>query len=187
MEINIFHHKFKFIFLIVIIIKSFYKGKGNDYIERLIFENNSKNNSLYNINDILFEKVYKNNSILLIEFFHYHYECIPGYAKYFIDLGYNVDVIMNINGTSSFCLFCPFKKIRIFIYKDINIFNETSNNFSFIFNRYNYILVQTTEPRIFGLYAKLNLLNINNSIFVLHHIDYAYSFPFKTSLKIYQI
>ena len=42
-------------------------------------------------------KIYK-NSILLLEPFKYHYECSPGFSKYFIDLGYNVDIIMKKNG-----------------------------------------------------------------------------------------
>ena len=39
-----------------------------------------------------------NNEILIIEKFDYHGECLPGFIKYFIDLGYNnIDILININ------------------------------------------------------------------------------------------
>lgn len=37
----------------------------------------------------------KENSVLLVELNQFHGECLPGMAKYFIDLGYNVDVLLN--------------------------------------------------------------------------------------------
>lgn len=37
----------------------------------------------------------RENSVLLVELNQYHGECLPGMAKYFIDIGYNVDVLMN--------------------------------------------------------------------------------------------
>lgn len=37
----------------------------------------------------------KNKSVLLVELNSYHGECLPGMAKYFLDLGYNVDVLLN--------------------------------------------------------------------------------------------
>lgn len=35
------------------------------------------------------------NSVLMVEFNSFHGECLPGMAKYFIDLGYNVDVCLD--------------------------------------------------------------------------------------------
>ena len=35
------------------------------------------------------------NSVLMVEFNNFHGECLPGMAKYFIDLGYNVDVCLD--------------------------------------------------------------------------------------------
>ena len=54
----------------------------------------------------------RKNSVLLVEANPYHGECLPGMAKYFLDLGYNVDVIMNHN---EFRLnpFCNFKDARV--------------------------------------------------------------------------
>jgi hypothetical protein len=36
----------------------------------------------------------RENSVLLIEFYSVHGESLPGHAKYFLDLGYNVDIIV---------------------------------------------------------------------------------------------
>ena len=35
------------------------------------------------------------NSVLMVEFNSFHGECLPGMAKYFVDLGYNIDVCLN--------------------------------------------------------------------------------------------
>ena len=60
--------------------------------------------------------------------------------------------------------------------------------FLFLFSKdiFIYILIQTAEPRISNLLVKLNLLNMNNSIFVFHHIDFSYSLPFTNLLNNYQ-
>lgn len=36
----------------------------------------------------------RENSVLMVEFNYFHGECLPGMAKYFLDLGYNVDVCL---------------------------------------------------------------------------------------------
>ncbi len=49
-------------------------------------------------NELFNKFIYHNirpNSVLLVELNEYHGECLPGMAKYFIELGYNVDVLMN--------------------------------------------------------------------------------------------
>ena len=43
------------------------------------------------------------------------------------------------------------------------------------------------EPIIVDLFENLGLLNMNNSIFVFHHIDYIYKLNFTTILKNFQI
>ena len=36
----------------------------------------------------------RENAVLLLEFYYVHGETLPGYIKYFLDLGYNVDVVL---------------------------------------------------------------------------------------------
>ena len=93
----------------------------------------------------------RNNSILILEIFPYHYECTPGFSKYFIDLRYKVDIIMNRMGLSSFCYFVPIKDIRIFSYKSKNDLKKIIQYFSLIINKYEYILIETTQPNGFNL------------------------------------
>ena len=94
---------------------------------------------------------------------------------------------MNNFGVTSFCFFEPIEKIRFFLYENLDYFKENIDNFSIIFNKYNYILFETTEPKEFNLYDKLNILNINRSIFVFHHIDYLKKLPFTPKLTRDQI
>ena len=128
-----------------------------------------------------------NDSILIFEPFKFHYECTPGFSKYFTDLGYNVDIIMNKIGITSFCYFEPIEKIRLFIYEEIEKLENNTNYFSPIFNKYKYILIETTQPNKYNLYKNLNLLNINKSLFVFHHIDFVNSSYFKNKIKKHQI
>lgn len=44
----------------------------------------------------------------------------PGYAKYFLDLGYNINIILNSIGQDAFCLFEDITKIKLFIFSDLN-------------------------------------------------------------------
>ena len=64
------------------------------------------NNPLkFNISVLLNNKIIiNNNSLLLLEPFNYHYECTSGFSKYFLDLGFNVDILMHENGKDSLYL-----------------------------------------------------------------------------------
>ena len=42
------------------------------------------------------------NTVLIIEPALYHHECTPGFTKYFLDLGYKVDVILDGFGSNTF-------------------------------------------------------------------------------------
>jgi len=162
-------YSIKSIFLFLIFTISF------NSIEIKEFMNINKYNSpnIYSINEF-FNNRNKTNTILIFEPFNYHYECTPGYSKYFIALGFSVDIIMNEIGLTSFCIFEPITKIRIFFYKNIQQIKEFAEFYSFIFIKYDYILIQTTEPKEFKLYQNLNLFNINNTFFVFHHLDFVY-------------
>ena len=182
------YYKIIHIFLLLIINKSFNDGETKVYIKKLIYKRECNFPNLLLLNKFLNLNVdIKNDSVLIIEPFRYHYECTPGFSKYFIDLGYDVDIVMNNFGVTSFCFFEPIEKIRFFLYENLDYFKENIDNFSIIFNKYNYILFETTEPKEFNLYDKLNILNINRSIFVFHHIDYLKKLPFTPKLTRDQI
>ena len=78
--------------------------------------------------DLLNYKV-KNNTILIFEPAYYHHECTPGYTKYFLDLGYNVDIISVKFGVNTFCLFNLLKNIRIFTFYNLCQFTAHSKEF----------------------------------------------------------
>ena len=128
--------------------------------------------NINSIHEILNDKNISENKILIFEPFRYHYECTPGFSKYFIDLGYNVDIIMHKSGLSSFAFFEDISKIRFFIYNNIFEIKKYSKYISLSINKYVYILIETANKYSFSLYKSLNKLNINNSIFVFHHLDY---------------
>ena len=56
---------------------------------------------VFNIQQFFTTKI-RTNSILLFEKNYFHYECTPGFVKYFLDLGFNVDIIMTEIGNETF-------------------------------------------------------------------------------------
>ena len=181
-KILIFHCLFLFLFLFLFINNSFIDTKKNDFINDLILNDEYSAHNIYPINELFIHKI-DSNTILIFEPFKYHYECTPGFSKYFIDLGYKVDIVMSKIGITSLCIFEEIKNIRLFIYSKIEEIKQFTEYFSFAFNSYQYILIETTEPKEFKLYKKLNLLDIKNSFFVFHHIDYYYSQKFSKLMK----
>lgn len=128
--------------------------------KNIIFHNENKIPNLFSINTILRNNIdIRYNSILLLELFHYHYECSPGFSKYFIDLGYNVDIIMNKIGITSFFVFESIDKVRIFFYDYKEDIEKDVDEFKLILTKYTYILLETTEPKDLALYNNLNLAN----------------------------
>ena len=170
------------LFLLLIIDNSFIDIEKNDFNNKIISKDEYSAYNIYPINEIFIHKI-ESNTVLIFEPFKYHYECTPGYSKYFIDLGYKVDIIMNEIGITSLCIFDNIKKIRLFIYQDIVEIKRFLEFYSFAFNNYLYILIETTEPKEFKLYKNLNLLDIKNSFFVFHHLDYSYSQNFCNLMK----
>jgi len=132
-------------------------------------------NTIYKIETFNIKKFFKttirNNSILIFEKNDYHYECTPGFTKYFLDLGFNVDIIMTNAGKESFIFFEPTKKLRFFILdnKKYYINDEYLEKFRKIFKKYLAILVQTMNNKAKYFCKKLNLLRGKNSIFVYHY------------------
>ena len=120
----------------------------------------------------LFNISIEQNKILIFEPNTYHHECTPGYTKYFIDLGYNVDILMHYSGIDSFYIFPEVEKVRLLIFKSLKEITVNAKNISFIIKKYDFVLLQTTDKTKKNLYIKLGILNISNSIFVFH--DYRY-------------
>ena len=144
-----------------------------------IFENFIKKKWITRYNSIkvknikaLFSCNIKNHSILIFEPNPYHYECTPGYSKYFLDLGYNIDIIMQKIGEDAFCLFKDNEKIRLFIYDNLDKIIENSGKLSLVFHNYNYLLIESTDIDKKEFYKKLGFFKMNNSIFVFHNIFY---------------
>lgn len=125
---------------------------------------------IFNIKQF-FNATIRTNSILIFENNNYHYECTTGFTKYFLDLGFNIDIIMTEIGKGSFIFFEPTKKLRFFILDDKKYYisDEYIEKFREIFKKYLAILVQTMNYNFKHFYNKTNLLKGNNSIFVYHY------------------
>ena len=183
---NYFFFACKFIFLLIIINIPFHKIEIIILSQKITIKNeyNFTNlNSIYS----LFQYNISYNTVLIFEAFEYHYECTPGFAKYFIDLGYKIDIIMSNYGISSFFRFEEIDKIRFFIYNEIDDIKKYKPFFKSILINYNYVIIETANPIYFFLYKSLNLLNIYHSFFVFHHLDYVFDFPRKFKLRKNQI
>ena len=118
-----------------------------------------------------FNTIIKNNSILIFEKNNFHYECTPGFTKYFLDLGFNVDIIMTEVGYESFIFFEPTENLRFFILNDQKYYRSEVyiSKLREIFKKYNAILVQTMTSDVKYFYSNTNLLKEKNSIFVYHY------------------
>ncbi|MDR0738729.1 MAG: hypothetical protein LBF33_01080 [Oscillospiraceae bacterium] len=82
-------------------------------------------------------------SVLIIEQNDYHMECLPGWSKYFVDLGFDVDVVMCTKHRNPFCLFEKTKKkIRIFEFEDLDQFDKMSDKICEYYKKYNYLFLR---------------------------------------------
>ena len=115
------------------------------------------------------------NSILMFELNECHYECLPGFTKYFIDLGYKVDIIMRKGQVDSMKNFVPREKIRIFKYTSSkkDIYNKR-NYLKRKFRKYNFSLLLSTDESKFKkkYYKALGFYNNPNSLFIVHGGDF---------------
>ena len=157
---NISEYKFLIKTIIIIYLSILFKSFGNT-INKI---------EIFNIKQF-FNTTIKTKSILIFEKNNFHYECTPGFTKYFLDLGFNVDIIMTEIGNESFIFFEPTKKLRIFILDDKKYYrsDEYIEKLREIFKKYLAILVQTMTRDINYFYNNSNLLKGKNSIFVYHY------------------
>lgn len=129
---------------------------------------NSETNSLY---DFKYCKV-REKSVVIFEPNHYHHECLPGYTKYFTDLGYNVDTLIKGGNENSMAFFEPQDNLRIFTYDSLDHVKASSKILKERFNKYDYILIHTTDPDKKDLYTKLGVYDTEKSLFIAHDIDF---------------
>ena len=145
-------------------------GKILERINNEFFPSTKDNSTIISF-DKLFNITIKPKSILLFEPFDYHHECSPGFTKYFIDLGYNVDLLFSLVGLDSFSLFKRFEHIRFIIFNNWKQINHNSENLREFIKKYDYVLIQTTKKENFELNNKIGFFYLNNSIFILHRSD----------------
>ena len=152
-------YKIRFIILLLI----------NVYIINRLFSRKKKAVYVRHILDI-FNSTIKKNTVLIIELNEFHHECTPGYAKYFIELGYNIDILIHINGIDSFCLFKEVGVVRLLAFKNLSIIKNNTKKLSAVIKNYNYILLQSNYPMNLELYDELGIFQLNNTIFVSHEL-----------------
>ena len=118
--------------------------------------------------DLFQKNVNKKNTILIFEPNLFHHECLPGYSKYFLDLGLNVDILIHTSGINSFVLFKELDRIRLFTFRSLSQISKKKNKLLNIIKKYNFILLQTNNNENQQLYNKLGILSLNNSFFIFH-------------------
>ena len=91
----------------------------------------------------IFNNTNKANTILIFEPNMFHQECTPGYTKYFLDLGYNVDILIHVSGNESFSLFPAIENVKLIIFNSIEEIKLNITKFSVIIKKYDFILLQS--------------------------------------------
>lgn len=116
----------------------------------------------------------RDNSVLVVEFYKNHGETLPGYIKYFSDLGYNVDVFLNKpdgkerNDLGLFLCFSMNEEVRVkpLSTNDLNLFLRSAVAF-----KYKHILINTFNDGI----ERNHLLSVNlfklKPVCVAHNSD----------------
>lgn len=164
----IYNKRLKYIFLLILTLdliklQILLFGKKNviELKKRII----KKHNFIEFFNNTINKK-----TILIFESRNFHNECTPGYTKYFIDLGYNVDILMQYQGIDSFSYFNDNNEnIRMFLYNKLREIKKRKK-FNLSIKKYDYILLETFFKKEKKLFKELHLYN-NNSIFIFHEIE----------------
>ena len=126
-----------------------------------------------NFKNFLNSKIYE-NTVLIAEFATFHLECLPGFTKYFIDLGYKVDILLNKRRSESMEKFRPLKDVKIFEFKRKEL-KKKIKKFKNKIKYYKFLLLETIQHNLIRFYKKIGIYNNPNSLFVIHHIDELYS------------
>ena len=108
------------------------------------------------------------NSVIIFEPNIYHFECMPGYIKYFLDLGYNVDVLIS-TGYDESLERAEFKNdLRIFEFDRLEDLNFFSSKVSDKLAKYDYSLIHSADVSKKEIINNLGYLKNPNSLFVVH-------------------
>ena len=164
----IYNKRLKYIFLLILTLdliklQILLIGKKNviELKKRII----KKHNFIEFFNNTINKK-----TILIFESRNFHNECTPGYTKYFIDLGYNVDILMQYQGIDSFSYFNDNNEnIRMFLYNKLREIKKRKK-FNLSIKKYDCVLLETFFEKEKKLFKELHLYN-NNSIFIFHEIE----------------
>jgi len=114
----------------------------------------------------------KKNTVIIFEGNNHHQECIPGFAKYFIDLGYNVDILVMKGYENALFTFYPDEKVRLFIFDDEKQVKSNSRLLRIKFKMYDYIFINSGEPGKIGLLTDLGALYSKNTLLVAHDVSW---------------
>ena len=152
------------------IISAVVSFKENNFAKECI-RSNSKVNSF---EDFLSCKV-PSKTVAIFEPNPYHHECMPGYAKYFTDMGYNVDTLIVKNCEDALSSFSPENNLRIFTFDNLETIEKNAKKINKRFEKYDYVLIQTTDPNKAEIYKKLGVVNMPNALFVAHDTEWVKS------------
>ena len=124
------------------------------------------------ISDFCNSKIEK-NSVVIFEPNPYHHECLPGYVKYFVDLGYKVDVLIRSECSDSLNFFEPIDKVRIFTFDNLKDIHHCHKKLSNKFSQYDFFLLQSLDPWKMPLIEELGFLSNPNSLLIAHDTGFA--------------
>ena len=160
----------KFFLLLILIFNNYVVKKDYNSLVQRKYSYNTPNIKNINISTLYeFMNITKfKNKILFFEPNYHHHECIPGFTKYFIDLGYDVDILLTSNGIDSLSLFRQINKLRLFTFKNLNQIKNNSKILSSIMKKYCFVILGSTDWDKEDIYNELDLFKINNSILVNH-------------------
>lgn len=168
---SIFRILFLFtVFLLVLCIIPFRKEMFNS-IKSKVERSNTLLNDYVKINEFCNSKI-EGKSAVIFEPNCYHHECLPGYIKYFTDLGYNVDVLIQSGFECSLNYFEPKSKVRIFTFNNLKDVEFLYKKISKKFHKYDCAFLQTTDFNNKNLIKKLGFFDNPKSMLVLHETDF---------------
>ena len=118
-----------------------------------------------------------------MEFEKYHLECIPGFSKYFIDLGYYIDIILNKNFSESMEKFKPKTKITIYEFENFSEVFLNKSELKEKLKHYKYTLLGTTKYHIVKAFKEIGYYNNQNALFIVHNVSQRYLLDINNSLS----
>lgn len=131
----------------------------------------------------------KSKKVLLLEFNPYHHECMPGYTKYFLDLGYQVDIFILSNYENCFSKFERDKNLKIYTFTNYDEIYENSMILSTIIEKYKFVFLNSIEApqkplNEIEIYQKPNTLAVAHTILTLQpDIGWYYRDIFQNFIK----